>query len=200
VATVDPTDAMIDALVAYLATTLGSGYTVRAGWPEHGKRLDLSEPLIAVTAGAPDDEERSPEAIRHTDEGDGTTTSLYAYGRRGIDVQVDLWAAYRAVRATAGVAVLKAFNGPKFPHVAGLNLELTTYHSVRATYDLTPGGGRDDNPDGAALGEWRQTFALRAECELVDEKIEPTVAELVAQMDVDDGEDWEISEEIPVTP
>jgi hypothetical protein len=199
-ATIDPTAAMLDALVASLATTLGSGYTVRRGWPEHGQLLDLSEPLIAVTAGQPDDELRSPEANAWTDNGDGTVESLYAYGRRGIDVQVDLWAAYRAVRDTAAVAVLKALRGDRFPQVAGLNLALTKYHGIRAQFDLAPGGGTDDDPDGGARGEWRQTFAVRAECELVDEVTETAVTEAVIDLDVDDGDDWAISEEFPVTP
>jgi hypothetical protein len=197
-ATIDPSDAMVEALVAHLATALTGVAEVRRGWPEHGVELDLDGlPVVTVFAGPADDEERAVEAIETTDNGDGTTTVLYAYGRTTVPIQVDLWAAYRAVRDTVSAQVQAAFNGDRFPYVAGLLLVLSDYYGVRASMSRAAGTKTEDSTDTATRGEWRRTWTINAESELVQQVTETTRTSTTATIDVDNGT---LTDEAEATP
>jgi hypothetical protein len=193
----EPSAATCDALVAHLVTALGSGYTVRVGWPEHNVALDLSVPVIAVHPSPWQSQERTAEAIRHTDNGDGTTTSLYAYGRTWGQLQIDIWAPYRARRDETAALVEAALNGDRFPQRVGLLLTLSNYHSITAALDRTGPGRNEDDTETAGRGEWRRTVMVRAECALVAEVTEPTTTLAGAEIDVDDGT---LTDTVEVTP
>lgn len=179
--TIDPVAAAIEAVAAHLEAELvpDTLSSVIRGWPEDGWELDLSgKPVVSVTAGG---EERTdcPARSLGTSESGGVVTHTYRRGYLVIVAQVDLWAPYRATTDDVAPLIMDALTeAPPMP--TRLRLTSTGYHNRPLVCHLGP-QGRDVDGDSAKKGEWRMTWPLRIETDIVS-----TVAHVpIARVDLD---------------
>ena len=188
----DPIASAQDALVAHLATELGSSATVRRGWPEAGVEMDIgTKPEVAVTASSPRITQVAPGQVDAS--GSDTLTVTYRVAMVECLVQVDLWCAHRATK-DALAALLDAALHNQLPHTTGLWLTQSDYHSRPLTLDVQE---RRDEQDVAA-GEWRASWTLRLTTDLV---VQTDLPELT-QLDIDLISELieELTETTSVTP
>jgi len=182
--TIDPLEAMLDAVVAELATGLGASANVRKGWPEHTVALDLaSKPAVSVSlAGEPTRETCPPHRIDRTvaEDPEDAPTWLYRIGWVRATLQVDLWCEYKASREAVGPLVEASLrNG--LPHHADLRIDAANYHDRPITAVIVAGVLNDD-ADTAAVGEWRRIWRLDAVMDVVAEYTGPEIRELVLRL------------------
>jgi len=190
----DPIASAQDALVAHLATELGSSATVRRGWPEAGVAMDIgTKPEVAVTASSPSFTLTPPGEVDATDAGDGTLTVTYRVAMVECLVQVDLWCAHRATKDALAVLIEAALHN-QLPHTTGLWLTQSDYHSRPLTLDVQE---RRDEQDVAA-GEWRASWTLRLTTDLVVQTDLPELTQLDIDMITELIE--ELTETTSVTP
>lgn len=156
---IDPIDAALDAVAAYLGGLSGIAAGQR-GWPEHPERLDLrGGPVVTVTQV---DHHRVLLPPHPLDTG---ATVTWKVANLTIAAQLDAWAAYRAQRDDAG-AVLEAGLHNRIPWQHGLYLLSTGFHDRPLV--VTAGQGRSvDDGNGAEVGEWRRRWMLTIQTDLV---------------------------------
>jgi hypothetical protein len=171
-ATIDPVASATETIAAYLTTTLGpDGSNVLSkvirGWPESAESLDLSGlPVVSVTPGGQSVERCSPKVVDEaTDEDTGVTTYTYRVGWLTFTAQIDLWAAYKAQIDDVAPSIEDAcIQDPPLP--PELRLDQSDYHDRPLTCTL--GAGTADNDgDSANKGEWRMTWDLVVETDVV---------------------------------
>jgi len=170
---IDPSAAACDAIAAYFASVI-DGLTARRGWPEANTELDLaSGPVLTVEAGPRESVLVPPRRIDQS----GTTTLVVTYRVAWLSfpVQLDLWAAHRADRDDTAEIIESALHN-RLPAVAGLFLDSTGYHSRPLTIACTSSRSEDQG-DGAARGEWRHTWELSVETDLVVVTEHPALTE-----------------------
>lgn len=154
--------AAVEALAAYLATTLGAGVTVIRGWPEGDADLDLTIPVLSVQAVPGGSEIVGAPAT----DGDVVAGVVgIRQSRLTIPVQVDLWAAYREVLDATRLLVDAAMVNdlPWRPH---LYLEATD-HDDRPFVVYRVNDAPEIDGETAQRGEWRHIWTLRIEIERV---------------------------------
>lgn len=163
----DPVDAALDAIAAHLAGQAGIASALR-GWPEHGKRLDLSAgPVVSVVqASEPERELVPPTEVGRESLGDGRLRVLYEVALVRFDVQLDLWARHRATRDHAALIVERALHN-RIPWRTGLELTSDGYHGRPLSIEAR-GGFPVDDDESVSAGEWRQRWTLRV---LTDEVV-----------------------------
>lgn len=175
---IDPRASVLDALATYLGTEL-SGLTVRRGWPEDAVEVDLAaKPELAVTAGPSTVELCSPDSVSEAVDG-GTVTVGYRVGYLRMQVQLDLWATYRAQRDAQGALVEAALHN-QVPFGAGLWLTQADHFGRPITATVTESRIEDD-ASGAPRGQWRQSWTLDVLTDVVVHADHP----LLTQVDVD---------------
>lgn len=156
---INPVDSALDAIAAHFAAQPGIGSAIR-GFPEHARDLDFSfGPLITLTYADDQREPCSPSPIA------GTFPFLWHTGTLTIDAMLDLWTPYRAQRDDAARVVEDSLNNA-LPHRTGLQLVSKGYH-LRALVATATGGRDTDEPEASATGEWRRTWMLTIETDLV---------------------------------
>lgn len=140
-------DAACEEIAAYFAAVSGIS-AARRGWPERAQDLDLTAgPVVTATL----------VESRRTPVPPAAAATGYRVAELAIDVQLDLWCAYRAERDTAARAVQDALSN-RLPR-AGLRLTSRGYHG-RPLVARAGSGRNTDEPDAAANGEWRRTWML----------------------------------------
>ena len=171
-----PEDAACEELAAYFGALAGIA-AGRRGWPEHPQDLDLTVgPVVTATLI---ESRRVP-----VPPGLLTDASAYRVAELAIDVQLDLWCAYRAERDTAGRAIEDAFHN-RLPLRSGLRLTARAYHDRPLV--ATAGNGRNtDEPDAATAGEWRRTWLLTVATDEIRVVAVPTQDTITVQPTVQD--------------
>jgi hypothetical protein len=168
---IDPVAAAADAIAAYLQANV-TGLTARRGWPEGNVELDLGAgPVAAVTPGPREDTPCSPREVDRT--GSGTLTLTYRVAELDITAQLDVWAAYRAVRDDT-VAAIEAKLHNRLPFQPGLWLTSTGYFNRPLTIESRR-ISVPDSEDTAPAGEWRATWELRIRSDLVVQTTKPEI-------------------------
>lgn len=146
----------IEALATYFETVTGVAKALRS-WPEHPTDLDLTAgPVVSLSFIADRYEAIPPTALA----AGGYRTDLAE-----IDVQLDLWCAYRSQRDDVGRAIVAAFHN-SLPARHGLTLVSRGYHN-RPLQVLATGGSNTGEPAAATEGEWRRTWLLKVRTDLV---------------------------------
>lgn len=149
---IGPVESALEALAAYFATVSGIA-SARRGWPEEPVDLDLSHgPVVAVTHIV---DRETPVAASPIPD---SSPTLHRVAELEIDVQVDLFAPYRATLDTASRALADALDND-LPWQSGLHLVSRGYHErpLVATADR---GSYMDPDQAAQLGEWRRSWYL----------------------------------------
>lgn len=184
---IDPVASAIDAMATYFAGLTGIADALRS-WPEHPRDLDLtSGPVVSLTFA---DEQRTPIPPAAIDD---TDPPQYRTGQLAIDVQMDLWTAYRAQRDDAAAVIEAAFhNALPFRH--GLLLTTSDYFDRPLTIRASSGRNTGDR-DSAEEGMWRRTWMLTVLTDLVDEVPTPTQTTITIRPTVQDvaDPDYDIS-------
>jgi hypothetical protein len=189
--TIDPVAAAVDAIVASLLASLGpSGdnvvSTVLRGWPEDATALDLSgKPVISVTPGNEEREDVSPRSLGSVTSG-GVTTHTYRVGYLRFTAQIDLWAAHR-VQMDDVAPYVESACGEDPPRPAILRLTSTGYHSRPLVCHLGAGVA-DLDGDSAVKGEWRMSWDLRVETDIVRTTTHVPQSRVDFEVTVDDGD------------
>lgn len=184
---VDPVTSALHALADYFREVDGIA-AAEVGWPERPDDLDLSAGAVATFTFA--DETRRPIP---PDSIADTSPQLYRTGELSIDVQLDLWAAYRAQREDGARAVEAALNNA-LPWRHGLLLLSRGYYSRPLT--ARAGTGRNvDEFNASTEGEWRRSWMLTVTTDLVAEVEMPTQQTTIIRPTVQDAAepDYEIS-------
>lgn len=183
--TIDPVAAAQDAIAAYFADAI-EGMTCRRGWPEANVSLDLaSGPLLTVTPGPVERTPTQPIEVDREDSDDGALLVTYRVAWVRIRAQLDLWAAHRSKRDDMAALVEAALDND-MPRAPGLTLTSSSYHGRRlhaVARALTP----QDSADGAPRGEWRQTWELTIDTDIVARATLPATATIEFETTTDLG-------------
>lgn len=184
----DPAQGAIDAVVAYLDAALVPGTlgAVLDGWPEHGTDLDVSGlPVVSVTDT---DTRRTDVSARIIDSStvDDVTTYTYRVAELEVELQIDVWSAYKD-QATAIIdALTNALTGtPPKPPV--LHLTSTGYYNRPLACHLSDWGRARPDGDAAATGRWVRTAILTVQTDLVRTTTHPVQTRVDGDLTVDDG-------------
>ncbi|MEQ1494492.1 MAG: hypothetical protein ABL912_01860 [Novosphingobium sp.] len=173
----DPVDSALDAIAAYFASLTGIADAER-GWPERETDLDLSAgPVVTAAYAGHTRVEQSPDHIP------GTSPPQWHAGLLTIDVQLDLWAAYRSQR-DAAARIVEAGLQNSMPWRFGLLLTSRAYFGRPLTI-LATDGRNTDEPDAAAIGEWRRTWMLTVQTDLVVTTNTPSQTQILVRPTVD---------------
>jgi len=182
---IDLAAAACDAIATYFGEAV-TGLTARRGWPEANIELDLEAgPVLTVEPGPV---ERTLVPPRRIDQS-GTSTLVVTYRVAWITItaQLDLWAQHRAARDDTAALIEAALHN-RLPAVAGLYLDSTGYHGRPLTITCTD-SRPEDQGDGAARGEWRQTWEIRIDTDLVVLTEHPKLTEADIAAAIDAGGD-----------
>lgn len=178
---IDPVAAAADAIAAYLAANV-TGLTARRGWPEGNVELDLGAgPVAAITPGPSEAVLCSPREVDRS--GSGTVTVTYRVGELDITAQLDVWAAYRAVRDDT-VAAIEAKLHNRLPFQPGLWVTSTGYHDRPLIVEARRISVQDSE-DTAPAGEWRATWELRIRSDLVVQTTKPELVTTTLRISTD---------------
>ena len=177
---IDPEDAVLEAIADHFAVLRG----VR-GWPERHKDLDLTGGAVVTVALV--ESRRTPIAPAPI-----PGTDLYRTGELEVDAQLDLWAPYRSQRDAAAIVVEALLNN-RLPFRHGMLIKSRGYHNRPITARASTGRNTAEG-DAAGESEWRRTWLLKAQTDLVADAsgvpvqttitLRPTV-QLVAEPDTD---------------
>lgn len=169
-----PVESALDALAAYLGGVTGIDEALR-GWPEDHRTLDLSGGRVVVTVIASGDPEEEPVAPFEVDsEAVNNKSQLVTYrtGWLTQGVQIDLWAAHRAVRDAGARALQDALNND-MPFRRGLFLTSTDYFERPITVLASTGVSVDDG-DAHQAGEWRARWSAELTTDVVQQAVVAT--------------------------
>lgn len=180
--------ALRGALASYLAATLGPsfpGLQVNEAWPEPGATL----PELAITVlvpTAPRFEMHPPTLLRTIPDATvpgnpATGTAIYEYGAVVADLQLDVWARYRATRDALAaalsdatyrsIAATLALSDPRPRYGRGtglvLDIPLCPGGPSRAEYKLG-NGALLETEQSVQQGEWRATWTGSVYARIVD--------------------------------
>lgn len=166
----DPVDAALDAIAAHFGALSGIASAQR-GWPEHQADLDLTAgPIVTLTTIGTEEDHCPPTSV-DSSLASPNTTETYRTGYLTIDVQLDLWCAYRAQRdETAPIVESGAHNDIPWRH--GLFLASTDYYSRPITAVLSA-GRPEEEAQAAEVGEWRFRWLLTVQTDRVVQKTLP---------------------------
>lgn len=190
--TIDPIAAAVEAIAAHFEAELGpDGDDVLArvlrGWQEEGDELDLSgKPVLSIAPGGEEREDCSPRSLGST-EAAGVTTYLYRVGDLRFVAQLDLWAAYKAQLDDVIPTLIRAC-GDSPPRPKILRLTSTGYYNRPLACHLGP-PVEDVDGDTAKRGQWRRTFDLRVETDLVEEVVHVPQVQVDLEITTTDGAD-----------
>lgn len=173
-----PMDAVADAVAAHFAAAVPDLKAIR-GWPERGDDLDLDG---ADGTGAPyraalsvsvspryTTARQIPTRAKATPNGSKVDV-LYRLALLTGNLQLDLWAPYRATRDEFSDLINSA--SAQLPQRSYLRLASTGFFGRAGYYDrpsdvtLTD-VSNSDNDDGVSSGEWRKTWTAVAVTDLV---------------------------------
>ena len=168
-----PESALVSALMAHLQDVVddevgADKVTVTTQWPDdregqpEGVQVVISHGRLAETPVAP---------FVHTETGTSRLTAV-ADGR--LPVQVDIFAPHQDVRDELA-PILRAALSPRRGHPM-LVLDLDDYHGVSARLRVNSGSPVDDE-DALLAREWRYTFELTAEIDVVVADTFPVIAD-----------------------
>lgn len=154
-------DACLDALVSHLSGI--PGLTVRKGFPESNKKLDLTEPVMAVTSIAPT-RYQSHTKVKLSSEDISDTQALVTYriGWAFPTYQMDLFAAYKVKRSEFAYLINEAMKH-NVEGSADLLLEAEDYYNANFRLTLTDTRPEDDQ-DNAPKGIWRMIYTVECVC------------------------------------
>lgn len=171
-ATIDPVASALDTIAAHYLSEVGDLSRALRGWPEHNQDLKLGDgPVLALTLAQ---ESRTLVSPRQVDQ-DGDLVT-YKIGMLRMQVQMDLWANYRAVRDKTGALVLAASHN-RVPYQPGLFLTQGSFYS--RPLNCTLGDARyDDAPNGVSKGIWRMRWDMEVVTDVVVQATVPQLQEL----------------------
>lgn len=188
--TIDATAAAVDAIVTRLSTVLGSGgsgvlSSVIAGWPEDNVSLDLSgDPVVSVTPGGEVRTDVAPRSLGSSTSGD-VTTYTYRVATLEFVAQVDVWCAYKDQLRDVCPLIEAAF-GQAPPRPAVIQLTSTGYYNRPVVCHL--GAFRaDQDGDSAKKGEWRGSWDVRVQTDIVRTTPHTPQTRVDVEMTVDAG-------------
>lgn len=169
----DPVSAAVAAVVEHLAGELPDVQVFR-GWPEPGQTLDLSmSSAVAVTAGRPRYELCPPAEVDR--EGTSSLAVTYRVALLEVTVQVDLWSSHRARRDQVSAALEGALHN-QLPRTSGLWLTSAGYHDRPLSLEAAEAFDHDElHPQ---RGEWRRTWSLTCQTDLVAVATYPAAAQV----------------------
>lgn len=179
---IDPVAAAMDAIAKYFDGAI-DGVTVKSGWPDGARALDLSKgPKASVTPGPPRSALVSPKVIGEADE---PGKKLVRVAEFEVLAQLDLWAPQRAVRDRLALRFEEAFHNG-LPFRTGLWLTSTDYRDRPLIIEAQPARNTDDRGTSAADGIWRQTWdlAIRSDLVVAVEMVELAIVTLQAEVEL----------------
>jgi hypothetical protein len=172
----EPTSAVVDAVVTWLDGLL-TGIRVVKGWPTGDLDLETG-PILSVTKVRA----KRTDCAAWTnvvEVEDVTATTLWRTAWLRVSLQLDLWCAYEAQRDDLAEQVWDALSGD--PIAAPVTVLTSAYHDRRV--QILPGQGDapetsvDDDDTGITRGEFRMTWPVSAETDLVKLTIGPAQME-----------------------
>lgn len=163
-----PEVAVLEALIAHLATELGQ--PVRRGWPREPQGLDEAPVVAAYLVGAPRFAPVLPYALPELPQEDGSALLPQVWAEGSATLHVEVIAGYQATRDTLAAQVDAALDN-QLPHAAGLRLGID-YHGQTVPLELV-GSDQHDDADSHGVGEWTAQWVLRAALRRIKTRVEP---------------------------
>lgn len=179
-------EAVREALASRLSARLAATYPslkILADWPS-GTRLPEMAISILATGEADDIVEHPPIAVAVTPDGSGPAgTVTYVYGYiKGIQLELDVWAATKPDRDALALAVRREMNQPpqatiagaangwpQLGHRANLTLAVPGLFGALFTYRFTQVPTFDESSEAAQKYEWRSHWRGTADGPLWDQ-------------------------------
>lgn len=171
--TIGPIHAAMDAIAAYYDAKGITALSSFRGWPEYQKDLDLINiSALSIIPGARAEiEQIQPTEVCRVDGTPPDVLITYRVAWLKIHAQMDLWCSHRSKRDDLSALVLDGFPNT-LPQANHLELLSTGYHGRPLTVTMRELGPLDD-PDKVTRGEWRQTWDLDIETDLVVDSTHP---------------------------
>lgn len=154
-------DACLNALVDHLSDI--TGLTVKKGFPESNKKLDLTTPVLSVFS-IPQTRYNPHTKVKlsSVDTSDTEMLVTYRIGWAAISYQMDLWAAYKVKRSEFALLVNNAM---KHNVEGSADLLLTAEDYYDMSFRLRLENSRpEDDEDNAPKGVWRMIYTVEGIC------------------------------------
>lgn len=163
----DPFDSALEAIALHFRQLSGLGGAIPA-YPEHNVTLDLTNgPLVTVTYVSHQRDDVAPSPVDSD-----PRKRLWYTADLLISVQLDLWGDYRSRRADFARLVEDALHN-RMPFQEGLYLVSSHYHG-RQLMILADEGRNTDEAEASEVGEWRRTWLLAVQTDMVRDVLLPT--------------------------
>jgi hypothetical protein len=163
----DPFDSALEAIALHFRHLSGLGGAL-AAYPEHNVTLDLTNgPLVTATYVSHQRDDVAPSPVDND-----PRKRLWHIADLLISVQLDLWGDYRSRRADYARIVEDALHN-RMPWQEGLYLVSSAYHG-RQLMILADNGRNTDEPAASEVGEWRRTWMLSVQTDMVRDILLPT--------------------------
>lgn len=199
---VDPRIAVRRALKTYLETQLGGTYTSMKffdEWP-HGQALGALALSVTIPPGDIGLVEFPPAKVKFTiaQQGDATGTLQYSRGRASVNIQLDLWCGFPAVRDELTPVVNAQLNRPPsatlnttelgaLAQAPGLVLALTGFYGTNASINFGQFPSLDESSDVQQEGRFRATWQGTADVHLLNEESVAVMKHLTLKLGVNGG-------------
>jgi len=149
------------------------------GFPEANQDIDYPS-ISLIVLSSKFEKEKNPREITRGSEVGNEASIKYQIGQWEIQVQLDLWASYKAQRSDIGIKIYEALN--KNGEAGNLALQLTDYHNEYANITFT--GMNDQNDEaGSHEKEWRRRYDIIVDVAEILEKTEGIMKDLSTQAD-----------------
>ena len=182
-------EAIVEELAKYIEDNIPEFNSVLREWPNHNESLDMPCATI-LTVGSPDYTQQMP--VLSKSEGG---ISTYIVGFYDINLHIDIWAEYKALRGDMMEKVIDLFN-KQFQEsgmALGASLTLADYDNVIARYDL---GGYTymDSEESSQRDEWRAKVVVLVNCPRIMTKIESKMEDIKLYNNISTNNDSDTDE------